>query len=140
MSEMISKAYDEIKIGDKATLSKVVTDKDIQLFAEVSLDRNPIHLDEEFAKGSMFKQRIAHGMLSAGLISAVIGTQLPGVNTIYMSQSLKFVAPVFIGDEVTVEVEVVDKRDDRNIITLKTTVVNQNGKEVVTGEALVLKK
>lgn len=140
MSEVLSIPYDEIKIGDKASISKKVTDRDIELFAEVSLDENPIHLDEEFAKTSMFKQRIAHGMLSAGLISAVIGTQLPGVNTIYMSQSLKFVAPVFIGDEITAEVEVINKRDDRNIVTLKTTVVNQDGKEVVNGEAVVLKK
>ena len=140
MSEAISVAYDDIKIGDTAQISKVVTDEDIKKFAEVSLDENPIHLDEEFAKNSMFKQRIAHGMLSAGLISAVIGTKLPGVNTIYMGQDLKFVAPVFIGDEVTATVEVIDKRDDKHIVTLKTTVVNQDGKEVIKGQAVVLKK
>ena len=140
MSEAISVAYDDNKIGDTAQISKVVTDEDIKKFAEVSLDENPIHLDEEFAKNSMFKQRIAHGMLSAGLISAVIGTKLPGVNTIYMGQDLKFVAPVFIGDEVTATVEVIDKRDDKHIVTLKTTVVNQDGKEVIKGQAVVLKK
>lgn len=140
MSEVVSRAYDEIKIGDTAEMSKVVTDEDIRKFAEVSLDRNPIHLDEEFAKGSMFKQRIAHGMLSAGLISAVIGTKLPGIDTIYMGQDLKFTAPVFIGDEVTAVVEVIDKRDDKHIITLKTTVKNQDGKEVIKGQAVVLKK
>ncbi|MDO5714725.1 MAG: MaoC family dehydratase [Tissierellia bacterium] len=140
MSEAVSVAYDDIKIGDTAEISKVVTDEDIRKFAEVSLDENPIHLNEEFAKNSMFKQRIAHGMLSAGLISAVIGTKLPGVNTIYMGQDLKFVAPVFIGDEVTAVVEVVDKRDDKHIVTLKTTVKNQDGKEVITGQAVVLKK
>lgn len=140
MSEVVSVAYEDLKIGDTAEISKVITDEDIRKFAEVSLDRNPIHLDEEFAKNSMFKQRIAHGMLSAGLISAVIGTKLPGVNTVYLGQDLKFVAPVFIGDEITATVEVVDKRDDKNIVTLKTTVKNQDGKDVTTGQAVVMKK
>lgn len=140
MTELVNKAYEDIAIGDKASLSKVITDDDIQKFADVSMDRNPIHLDEEFAANSMFKKRIAHGVISAGLISAVIGTKLPGINTIYMGQTLKFVAPVFIGDELTAEVEVTKKRDDKHIITLQTTVKNQDGKDVTTGEAVVLKK
>ncbi len=140
MTELVNKAYEDIAIGDKASMSKVITDEDIQKFADVSMDRNPIHLDEEFAANSMFKQRIAHGVISAGLISAVIGTKLPGINTIYMGQTLKFVAPVFIGDELTAEVEVIKKRDDKHIITLQTIVKNQDGKDVTTGEAVVLKK
>lgn len=140
MTEMISRDYADIAIGDSASMTKVITDADIVKFSEVSEDRNPIHLDEEFAKNSMFKQRIAHGMLSAGLISAVIGTKLPGVNTIYMGQNLKFVAPVFIGDEVTATVTVKAKRDDKHILTLDTVVKNQEGKEVIVGEATVLKK
>ncbi len=140
MTEMISRDYADIAIGDSASMTKVITDADIVKFSEVSEDRNPIHLDEEFAKNSMFKQRIAHGMLSAGLISAVIGTKLPGVNTIYMGQNLKFVAPVFIGDEVTATVTVKAKRDDKHILTLETVVKNQDGKDVIVGEATVLKK
>ena len=140
MTEMISRDYADIAIGDSASMTKVITDADIVKFSEVSEDRNPIHLDEEFAKNSMFKQRIAHGMLSAGLISAVIGTKLPGVNTIYMGQNLKFVAPVFIGDEVTATVSVKAKRDDKHILTLETVVKNQDGKDVIVGEATVLKK
>lgn len=140
MTEMISRDYADIAIGDCASMTKVITDEDIVKFSEVSEDRNPIHLDEEFAKNSMFKQRIAHGMLSAGLISAVIGTKLPGVNTIYMGQNLKFVAPVFLGDEVTATVTVKAKRDDKHILTLDTVVKNQDGKDVIVGEATVLKK
>lgn len=140
MSEMKSIAYEDLNIGDTATLKKVITDEDIQKFAEVSLDTNPLHLDEAFAKTTMFGRRIAHGMISAGLISAAIGTQLPGVNTVYLGQELKFVAPVFIGDELTVEVKVAAKRDDKHIVTLETTVRNQDGKEVTTGQAVVLKK
>lgn len=140
MSEILNVPYESIAVGDSASLSKVVTDEDVRTFAEVSLDRNPLHLDEAFAETTMFKQRIAHGMLSAGLISAVIGTQLPGINTIYMGQNLKFVAPVYLGDEITATVEVTEKRDDKHIITLSTTVTNQDGQAVVKGDAVVMKK
>lgn len=133
------KMYDEIQIGDEAEISKVITDEDIRKFSQVSLDTNPLHLNEEFAEKTIFKQRIAHGFLGASLISAVLGTKLPGVNTIYMSQTLNFVAPVFIGDEVTARVKVTKKRDDKHMITFETVVVNQDGKKVITGEALVKK-
>ena len=99
-----------------------------------------IKIDKEFAKDSMFKQRIAHGMLSAGLISAVLGTELPGVNTIYMNQSLSFLAPVFYGDTLTATVECKEKDDAKHRIIFKTTVTNQDGKVVTDGEARVMKK
>lgn len=132
--------YDELTIGSTAKLSKVITDEDVRRFAEISMDRNPIHLDEEAAKASIFGRRVAHGILAAGLISAVIGTQLPGKDTIYLGQNLKFTAPVYLGDEITAQVTVVDKRDDKHIITLKTEIENQDGKIVVDGTATVLKK
>ncbi len=135
----VEKMYDEIKIGDEAEISKVVTEEDIQKFSEVSLDTNPLHLDEEFAGKTIFKKRIAHGIIGASLISAVLGTKLPGVNTIYMSQTLNFLAPVHIGDEITARVKVVKKRDDKHMIFFETVVVNQDGKKVITGEALVKK-
>lgn len=135
----VEKMYDEIKIGDEAEISKAVTEEDIQKFSEVSLDTNPLHLDEEFAGKTIFKKRIAHGIIGASLISAVLGTKLPGVNTIYMSQTLNFLAPVYIGDEITARVKVVKKRDDKHMIFFETVVVNQDGKKVITGEALVKK-
>lgn len=135
----VEKMYDEIKIGDEAEISKVVTEEDIQKFSEVSLDTNPLHLDEEFAGKTIFKKRIAHGIIGASLISAVLGTKLPGINTIYMSQTLNFLAPVYIGDEITARVKVVKKRDDKHMIFFETVVVNQDGKTVITGEALVKK-
>ncbi len=135
----IEKMYDEIKVGDEAELTKLVTEEDIQKFSEVSLDTNPLHLDEDFAKKSIFKRRIAHGIIGASLISAVLGTKLPGINTIYMSQTLNFLAPVYIGDEITARVKVVKKRDDKHMIFFETVVVNQDGKTVITGEALVKK-
>lgn len=137
--KIIEKMYDEINIGDEASISKVITDEDIVKFSEVSLDKNPLHLDDEFAEKTMFGKRIAHGFLGASLISAVLGTKLPGINTIYMSQSLKFLAPVFIGDEITATVKVSEKRDDKNMITFDTTVVNQDDKKVISGEAIVKK-
>jgi len=130
--------FEEIQVGQKSTLSKTITAADIQTYAEVSEDRNPIHLDEEFAKNSMFKERIAHGMLTAGFFSAILGTQLPGVNTIYLKQTLEFTAPVRIGDTITAEVEVAEKLEKNNI-RLVTTARNQDGKIVVKGEALVKK-
>ena len=136
----VEKKYDEIKIGDSAEMTRVIKDEDVRRFAEVSLDKNPIHVNEDFAKESLFGQRIAHGMLVASLLSAVIGTKLPGINTIYMGQDLKFVKPVYLGDEITARVTVKEKRDDKHIILLDTLVVNQKGEEVIQGEATVLKK
>lgn len=132
--------YDRLTIGDTAELSKTITGDDVQSFAEISLDRNPLHLDDDIARKSIFGQRVAHGILSAGLISAVIGTQLPGKDTIYLAQTLKFTAPVFIGDQITAKVTVTNKNDDKHIIQLKTQVTNQDGKMVIDGTATVVKK
>ena len=131
--------YDEIQVGDTASFSKTISEADIYAFAGITGDFNPVHVNEEFAKKGRFKKRIAHGMLSASLISTVIGTDLPGANTIYLSQEVKFTAPVYIGDTLTAEAEVVEKREDKRILTLKTTVVNQEGKLVVDGQAKAMK-
>jgi 3-hydroxybutyryl-CoA dehydratase len=131
--------YSEIKIGDDASFAKTITEADIVQYAGITGDFNPIHIDAEYAKQSMFKERVAHGMLVSGLISAVLGTRLPGPNSIYLAQDLKFTAPVKIGDTVTALVTVTEKRDDKRIITLKTTVSNQRGEVVVDGRAVVKK-
>ena len=132
-------AYDEIKVGDEASLSRTVTEAHIVAYAGITGDVNPVHTDAEYAKKSMFGERIAHGMLMAGFISAVLGTQLPGENSIYLGQELKFTAPVKIGDTVTVTVTVTEKRDDKRIIKLHTTVSNQRGETVVDGSAVAKK-
>ncbi|MHC1762333.1 MAG: MaoC family dehydratase [Negativicutes bacterium] len=133
-------SFAEIKVGDKASMSKTVTEFDVYSFAGVTGDFNPVHIDAEFAKTTMFKERIAHGMLSAGFISAVLGTALPGKNTIYMGQELQFKAPVKIGDTVTATVEVLEKIEAKNRLILRTTVTNQAGVLVTDGKATVMKK
>ena len=127
----------KIKIGDAASRSKVITDADIRAFAEVSGDHNPLHLDDEFAATTRFGKRIAHGMLSASLISAVLANDLPGQGSIYLAQTLRFVAPVFPGDEVTARVTVKSLREDKPIATLETVCVNQRNEVVIKGEATV---
>lgn len=125
-----------INIGDTYSVKKIITDKDIKLFAEASGDFNPIHIDDDYAKKTIFGQRIAHGMLSASYISAILGTNLPGEGSIYISQSLKFLKPVLIGDELTTIVKAVSISN--NICTLETTCINQRGKKVVDGIAEIL--
>ena len=132
-------AYDEIKLGDRASLSLTITEAHIVAYAGITGDVNPVHVDAEFAKQTMFGERIAHGMLVAGLISAVLGTQLPGPNSIYLGQELRFTAPVKIGDTVTAVVTVTEKRDDKRIIKLQTTVSNQRGETVIDGSAVTKK-
>ena len=132
-------AYADIKIGDEASLSRTITDAHIVNFAGITGDFNPVHVDAEYAQQSMFGERVCHGMLMAGLISAVLGMQLPGSNAIYLGQDLKFTAPVKIGDTVTVTAKVTEKRDDKRIIKLRTTVSNQKGELVVDGNAVVKK-
>ncbi len=129
---------DEFTIGAKASLSREITEADIQRMAEITGDYNPIHINEEFAKRTRFKGRIAHGVFSAGLISAVLGTKLPGPGAIYLKQTLDFLYPVRAGDILTAEVEVTSWQSDRRIIELKTHCRNQNGKMVVNGEAVLL--
>jgi 3-hydroxybutyryl-CoA dehydratase len=131
--------FADIKVGDTASFSKTVTESDIVTFAGLTSDFNPIHVDAEYAKDSLFKERIAHGMLMAGFISAVLGTQLPGPNAIYMGQTLNFKLPVKIGDTVTAEVTIDEKREDKRILKLKTTVTNQRGEIVVDGGAVIKK-
>lgn len=128
---------EDMEIGMSRHLNKIITDKDIELFAQVSTDRNPVHLDDSYANDTMFKGRIAHGMLTAGLISAVIGEQLPGHGAIYLGQSLKFLAPVRPGDSVRAEVTVRDIDHKKRKVTLET-VCYIDGKKVLTGEAVVL--
>jgi len=129
--------YEELEVGQKANFQRSVTERDIQLFAEVSGDRNPVHLDADYAATTQFKERIAHGMLTGALISAAIATTLPGPGTIYLGQNLSFTRPVKLGDELTVELEVLEKLP-KNRVRISTTVLNQDGKAVVKGEAEVM--
>ena len=131
--------FEEIAVGDKANFSKTISEADIYSFAGITGDFNPVHVNEEFAARSRFKKRIAHGMLTASLISTVLGTDLPGANTIYMSQEVKFTAPAYIGDTLTAEAEVIEKNEEKRTLVLKTTVVNQDGKTVVDGKAKAMK-
>ena len=134
---MIGKSIEELSVGQSARFSKTVTEADIYLYAGVSGDFNPAHVDEEFAKKTFFKTRIAHGMLTASFISTIIGTMLPGPGSIYMEQQVRFLAPVKIGDTVTAIVEVAEILSEKKRVRLKTTCVNQQGTTVVDGEALV---
>ena len=128
---------EDIEMGMTRYIRKVITDRDIEQFAEISTDHNPVHLDEEYARDTIFEGRIAHGILTAGLVSAVIGEQLPGHGTIYMSQNLEFLAPVRPGDLVHAEVKVVDMVIDKRRVKLDCR-CEVNGKNVLVGEAIVL--
>ncbi len=129
--------YEELEPGMSATFSKTVTEADIAAFAGLSGDFNPVHIDEEYAKTTMFKGRIAHGMLSAAFISTVFGMRMPGPGCIYVSQALKFKAPVRIGETVTARVEVVGTVPEKKFVTFKTT-CSVAGKVVVDGEATLM--
>lgn len=135
---MIGKTMEEIKIGDKASFQKTITETDVYLFAGITGDLNPAHVNQVEAEKTMFKGRIAHGMLGAGLISAVLGMYLPGPGTIYMGQELKFLAPVRIGDTIMAEVEVVEMIVEKNRLKLRTSCYNQDGKMVIDGFATVM--
>jgi 3-hydroxybutyryl-CoA dehydratase len=134
---MNGKTIDEISAGNKAQLSKTISETDVYLYAGITGDFNPAHINEEYAGKTHFKGRIAHGMLIGGLISAVIGNQLPGPGTLYISQELEFLAPVRIGDTITAEVEVIEILREKKHTRLRTTCVNQKGEKVVDGHALV---
>lgn len=129
--------FEDLAVGQTATIAKTITEADILMFAAVSMDTNPVHLDAEAAAASMFKERIAHGMLSAGLISAVLGTKLPGPGTVYLGQTLKFRAPVKIGQTVTATVEVAAIDAEKKRATFRTT-CTVAGKPVIEGEAQVM--
>ena len=127
-----------INIGDTASITKVITQKDVEIFAQISDDLNPVHLDDSFAAKTIFGKRIAHGMLVGGLISGVIGTKLPGRGSIYLSQIMRFKKPVYFEDTITAVVKVIDIREDKPIITLNTQCINQNQDVVIEGEAVVM--
>ena len=125
-------------VGDSAEITKTIEQADIDVFAEVTGDHNPVHVDEEFAKTTRFGRRIAHGMLTASLISSVLANKLPGEGSVYLGQTLQFVAPVCPGDEVTARVTVKQVREDKPILKLETICVNQRDEIVIRGEATVL--
>ena len=135
---MTAFTINDLKIGQKSSFTKSITETDVYLFAGISGDINPAHINEEYPKGTFFKKRIAHGILSGALISAVIGVQLPGPGTIYASQSLNFLAPVYFGDTITSTVEVKEVLKEKNRAVLTTVCTNQNGIVVTKGEAIVL--
>ncbi|RRW45131.1 MaoC family dehydratase [Pseudomonas luteola] len=129
--------YEALQVGQKASVSRTIKERDLLLFAEVSGDRNPVHLDAEYAAKGVFREQIAHGMLSGALISAAIACELPGPGSIYLGQTLSFNKPVKLGDTLKVEIEVLEKLP-KNRVRLATRVFNQNDEQVVDGEAEVL--
>ena len=135
---MIGLSIDAIQVGDHAELSRRVSEGDIAEFVDAVGDYNPVHSDPQYAAGTVFKEPIAPGIWTAGLISAVIGTRLPGPGAIYLSQSLKFLKPVMFGDMVTARVDVLETNREKNRMRLRTVCTNQRGEEVLTGEALVM--
>lgn len=132
--------YEEIEVGDTSSFTKTVAECDVYQFAGITGDFNPMHVNADFAKKTFFQDRIVHGMLTGSFISTVLGMKLPGPNTIYLSQTLKFVAPVKIGETIKAEVEVIEKIDKKSQIRLRTTVSKIDGTKVIEGEALVMKK
>lgn len=127
--------FEDLLVGRSAEMSKTITEADVVLFAGVTGDFNPVHVDEEAARHTRFGGRIAHGMLTAGLVSAVLGTRLPGPGAIYVGQTLRFTAPVRIGDTVRARVEVTERIAERRRLVLSTTCRNQRGETVLEGEA-----
>ena len=138
MDTIANRTFDELKLGDSASLARTLTRADIELFAVMSGDVNPAHLDDEYARSDMFHKVIAHGMWSGALISTVLGTQLPGPGTIYLGQSLRFLKPVGLGDTVTVTLTVARLDPEKRRVTLDCTVTNQDGQQVATGTAEVI--
>lgn len=134
---MTGKTISEIKVGDAAEFAKTVSESDVYLYAGITGDLNPAHINQTYAEKTFFRGRIAHGMLTAGFISAILGMKLPGPGTIYMKQELKFLAPVRIGDTIAARAEVTEVTAEKNRIKLKTTCTNQEGTLVLDGEAVV---
>lgn len=125
------------QIGESASLEKIFTDEDVRLFASISLDKNPVHLSDDYAANTIFKGRIVHGFLTGSLISAIIGTILPGEGTIYLNQTMNFRKPVRIGEKIKATVEVVGIKEEKSILTLKTYCENERGEIVLEGSAVV---
>jgi len=138
MSKISEFQFKAIKIGQKSMFSENITELMLNNFANISGDYNPLHIDENYAKKTSFKKRICHGMLLASFLSRLVGMYIPGKNALYFSQSLNFQSPCFIGDKVTIEGEVIDKSPATRIITIKTSVFNQNGNCVLDGIAKVI--
>ena len=135
---MIGFTIEQLSVGQSASFTKTITETDVYMYAGISGDLNPAHLNEEYAKNTVFKGRIAHGMLSASLISAVLGMQLPGPGSIYMKQDLKFLAPVRFNDTITATCTVKEVTIEKNRVALDCKVTNQNGVVVISGEALMM--
>jgi len=138
MPEVTNHTFDEIQIGQKATYRRVIGEREITLFAAACGDVNPLHLDADYAAGTLFGERIAHGMLSASLVSSAVALVLPGPGSVYVGQTLRFLRPVKVGDELTATLEVVAKREDKPFVTFDCAVVNQRGQTVVTGQAEIM--
>ena len=134
----IGKSNRELRIGEAVSSKKTITQKDIEMFGEITGDYNPAHFDEEYAKTTMFKTRISHGMLIGSLFSALLGMQLPGPGSIYLSQSLRFRRPVYFGDTIKAEVTVKEIITEKNRVLFDCIAYNQNNEIVIIGEALLM--
>ncbi|WP_129409966.1 MaoC family dehydratase [Marinitoga lauensis] len=132
--------YEDIKLNQTYEVKRRITAKMVETFAEITGDKNPVHLDEEFASKTVFKKRIAHGILSVGLISAVLGMEFPGPGTIYMKQDTKFLKPIYLDEEITIKITVKEKIEEKSRLVLTTQIIKEDGKLAVDGEALVLFK
>ncbi|HWR06240.1 MaoC family dehydratase [Sporomusa sp.] len=135
---VITRPYDQIEIGESASITKTITEADIVNFAGIIGDFNPIHVDEEFAKATVFGKRLAHGMLTASFISTLMGRCMPGTNGLYLSQEIKFLKPVLVGDTITAYAEIIEKIDAKRRLIIKTTVSNQRGEMVIDGKAVTM--
>ena len=135
---MTGLTMNQIEVGQSASFAKTITETDVYMFAGITGDLNPAHVNEDYAKDTMFKGRIAHGMLGASLISTVLGTRLPGPGTIYMKQDIKFLAPVRFGDTITATCTVKEKIEGRNRVIMDCKVTNQDGVDVIVGEATII--
>ena len=135
---MNSFSIDELKLGDFSELKKVFNEKDVLTYAEVTTDKNPAHVDKDYASKTMFKKQIAHGMFVGSLFSAIVGVQMPGLGSIYIKQSLKFTKPVYFGDEITAKVTVKEIKYDRNRVVFDCIAVNQREETVIIGEAEIM--
>jgi 3-hydroxybutyryl-CoA dehydratase len=127
-----------LQVGQRASFSKTVTEADVSSFAGLIGDFNPIHVDAEYARKTRFGRRVAQGMLAGGLISAVLGNKLPGPGAVYLSQQIEFLAPIFIGDTITASVEVLAWQPEKRLVTLRTDCHNQDERQVITGQAVLL--
>lgn len=137
-SFVVERPFEEVEIGETASITKMISEADIVNFAGIIGDFNPVHINPEYAKTTMFGERIAHGMLTASFISTLVGCCLPGINALYLSQEVKFVRPVKIGDTITAHAEVIEKIEEKRRLVMKTVIKNQREEVVVDGKAVVM--